>query len=615
MILIPPYCHKDTPISEKKVFNALKNDKNIITKNWIVYHSLNYPVSISKSKRSSFLYFGESDFLILAKDIGIINIEVKGGSITCLDGVWHLKSRYESKNLSKSPIKQAHDTKYNIQEYIRKKFNRNYPQEYLVIFPDCSLSNISDNIEYSENNIIDADQFYNNFSQKITNLVKNLKPGGNIVNLENDAINKLKKIIRPDFETHIKTSTILKDSENEIYQYTKDQLKVLERLEHEPRLLVTGSQGTGKTVMAEEIIKRFANTRKKILFINSGRLANLVTKSKYIDDYKNISFCTFNKFLRDINIHFNNDISNLPKDFISANNLLSEKAVQLLNNSTDEKYSYDLIIIDEIQHCYFYNSFYLLLDKILKKGLLEGNYYFFGDFNYQNIIGEKLSKDILKDRMPKENLQSYEQITLWHNVRNSENIAFEAPVISGIVEQLPLPYSITKTSGQTEHLFCKDDEDKKDKLLNILKKLSLDGVPGTDIVILSNYTFTNNKNILNDLDISEYYNICDLSKMLNESFLLNKKNTIKKIDTIYFSTALAFQGLESKIIIYIDPLDATYGLSSDNDQQTSNEAHMLLFNAMGRANTFLYLLWDKSFESWYKKRLRLLGNLMAKNEN
>ena len=615
MILIPPYCHKDTPSSEKKVFNALKYDKNLITKNWIVYHSLNYPVSISKSKRSSFLYFGESDFLILAKDIGIINIEVKGGSITCLDGVWHLKSRYESKNLSKSPIKQAHDTKYNIQEYIRKKFNRNYPQEYLVIFPDCSLSNISDNIEYSEENIIDADQFYNNFSQKITNLVKNLKPGGNIVNLENDEINKLKKIIRPDFETHIKTSTILKDSEDEIYQYTKDQLKVLERIEHEPRLLVTGSQGTGKTVMAEEIIKRFTNTRKKILFINSGRLANLVTKSKYIDDYKNISFCTFNKFLRDINIYFNNDISNLPKDFISANNLLSEKAVQLLNNSTDEKYLYDLVIIDEIQHCYFYDSFYLLLDKILKKGLLEGNYYFFGDFNYQNIIGEKLSKNILKDRMPKENLQSYEQITLWHNVRNSENIAFEAPVISGVIDQLPLPYSITKTSGQTEHLFCKDDEDKKDRLLNILKKLSLDGVPGTDIVILSNYTFTNNKNILNDLDISEYYNICDLSKMLNESFLLNKKGTIKKIDTIYFSTALAFQGLESKIIIYIDPLDATYGLSSNNDQQTSNEAHMLLFNAMGRANTFLYLLWDKSFESWYEKRLRLLGNLMAKNEN
>ena len=54
---------------------------------------------------------------------------------------------------------------------------------------------------------------------------------------------------------------------------------------------------------------------------------------------------------------------------------------------------------------------------------------------------------------------------------------------------------------------------------------------------------------------------------------------------------------------------------TNNNERTTNEAHLLLFNAMGRANTFLYLLWDKIFETWYEKRLRLLGNLMAKNEN
>lgn len=610
MILIPPYCHKDTPNSEKKVFNALKYDKNPVTKNWIVYHSLNYPVSISKSKKSSYLYFGESDFLLFAENSGIINIEVKGGSITCSDGVWFLKGRYENKNLNKSPIKQAHDTKYNIQKYIKKKFNKIYPQEYLVIFPECNLSNIRDNIEYSENNIIDEDQFYNDFSGRIINLVKKLKPSGNIFNLGNEEINRLKKIIRPDFETYIKTSTILKDSKDEIYQYTKDQLKVLERLEHEPRLLVTGSQGTGKTVMAEEIIKRFAGTKKKILFMNSGRLANLITKSKYIEDYKNINFCTFNKFLRDINTYFNIDISNLPKNFIDANNFLTLRATQLLSNSVNHEYIYDLIIIDEIQHCYFYDSFYLLLDKILKNGLLEGSYYFFGDFDYQNIIGEKLDKKILKERMPKENLQSYEQITLWHNVRNSENIAFEAPVISGIVDQLPLPYSITKTQGHTEHLFCKNDEDKKMNLLNILKKLRLDNVRGNDIVILSNYKLGNSKNILNNMDISQYYNLYDLSKIVSENSL-NKKDMIKENDTIYFSTSLGFQGLESKVVIYLDPLEE----ESYKSPYTTNKAHMLLFNAMGRANTILYLLWDKSFETWYTRRLRLLGNLMAKNEN
>jgi len=615
MILIPPYCHKDTPKSEKKVFNALKIDNNEITKKWIVYHSLNYPVSISKTKRNSFKYFGESDFLILAQDIGIINIEVKGGSITCSDGIWSLKSRNENKNLAKSPIKQAHDTKYNIQEYIRKKFNKKYPQDYLVIFPDCSLNNISDNIEYSENNIIDTDQFYNNFSQKISNITKKLKPGGDIFNLEKKEIEKLQKIIRPDFITYVKTSTILKDSEDEIYQYTKDQLKVLERIEHVPRLLVTGSQGTGKTVMAEEIIKMFADTGKNILFINSGRLANLTTKLKFIDNYNNINFSTFNKFVRDINNHFNCDTSNLPKDFINANNFLTKNALKLLNNQENSKYLYDFIVIDEIQHCYFYDSFYLLLDKVLKKGLLEGNYYFFGDFNFQNIIGEKLDKILLKDRLPKENLQSYEQITLWQNVRNSEDIAFEAPVISGLINNLPLPYSIAKTSGKTEHFFCKDDENKKNTLLNILKKLKLDNVLGNDIVILSNYTLGNNKNILNSTNFSQFYNLCDLSLIGNDNILDKTKVNIKEKNTIYFSTALAFQGLESKIIIYIDPLDTSYGSQISSDDRTTDAAHLLLFNAMGRANTFLYVLWDKTFEYWYEKRLKLLGNLMAKNEN
>ena len=72
MKLIPPFCHKDTPNSERKVFEALRNDKNPLTQNWIVYHSLNYPVSINKSKKVSFKYYGESDFLILAQDLGII---------------------------------------------------------------------------------------------------------------------------------------------------------------------------------------------------------------------------------------------------------------------------------------------------------------------------------------------------------------------------------------------------------------------------------------------------------------------------------------------------------------------------------------------------------------
>jgi archaellum biogenesis ATPase FlaH len=613
MILIPPYFNNKTPNSEKKVFNALKEDNNPLTKNWLVYHSLNYPVSITKNKKNSYKYFGESDFLIVAKGIGIINIEVKGGSVNCIDGVWTTKGRNgETKKLKGSPIKQAHDTKYDIQNYISSKFNKKYPQEYLIIFPDCNLSN--DNIEFSANNIVCKDELDNIFSQKIQNLIKHLKPGGDIFILENEDILKLKKIIRPDFETHIKTSTILLDSKSEINNYTKDQLKVLDSLGTEPRLLITGSQGTGKTVMAEEILNRFVATGKKILFINSGRLANIITKLKYINDYDNLHFFTFNKFIKDINIYYNKDISNSPLDFIKSNNFLTTNALDALNTSQDKSFLYDLIIIDEMQHCYFYDNFYLLLDKVLNKGLLEGNYYFFGDFDYQNIIGEQIDKQILEERKPKNNLQSYEGIKLWNNVRNAEDIGYEAPIISGLIEDLPLPYAPNQTFGKIEHFFSKNKEEKQNQLLKILKKLKGDNIDGFDIVILSNYKLENIDNILNSVDISQYYNIYDLSLLWNEGFHKNEKNKINDKSTLYFSTTLGFQGLESKIIIYLDPLEVHYNNNNDHGK-TSDAAHLLLFNAMGRANTFLYMLWNKEFESWYQTRLRLLGKLTAKNEN
>ena len=128
--------------------------------------------------------------------------------------------------------------------------------------------------------------------------------------------------------------------------------------------------------MAEQVISRFANSEKKILFINSGRLANIITKLKFTQNFNNIKFTTFNKLIREINRYYNVDIINAPKEFISSNNYLTTQALKILNEKNEDFFKYDLIIIDEMQHCYFYDNFYLLIDKILNKGLLEGNYYF-----------------------------------------------------------------------------------------------------------------------------------------------------------------------------------------------------------------------------------------------
>ena len=124
------------------------------------------------------------------------------------------------------------------------------------------------------------------------------------------------------------------------------------------------------------------------------------------------------------------------------------------------------------------------------------------------------------------------------------------------------------------------------------------------------FGYDNNKKHISNLKKRKFnFTEPGLAKTIENS--LNKKDMVKENDAIYFSTSLGFQGLESKVVIYLDPLEE----EAYESPYTTNKAHMLLFNAMGRANTILYLLWDKSFETWYTKRLRLLGNLMSKNEN
>ena len=65
--------------------------------------------------------------------------------------------------------------------------------------------------------------------------------------------------------------------------------------------------------------------------------------------------------------------------------------------------------------------------------------------------------------------------------------------------------------------------------------------------------------------------------------------------------------MESKIVIYIDPLETTDNIMFSDTNVLRPE--MLAFNAMGRANTLLYLLWNISFEKYYNERIKIIGDL------
>ena len=595
----------NTNLGEMKVLQQLRSCKDERFKDWIVYHSLNYPVEIEKNKKISYSYFGEADFVFLIPNKGVINVEVKGGDIFSKDGEWYSRDfSGKIEQFRKSPLKQASDTKYDLRRNFEKKIGKKIPQEYLLILTKTSLESIENSLEISKKNIIDRDDFTLNFFEKLFKLSNELLPGGGISKLDEKDLNILKNFIRPNFENYVKTSSLLKESEIEIHKFTSEQLKILDYLEDYKRLLIDGTQGTGKSVMAEEILKRkVINQNKKILFLNSNKLASQNIKSKF-ENFTNLKISTFTMFLREINKFITNSLGS--ESFTEQHEEMIENAIiffQEHKNINNEQFKFDIIIFDEMQNACSFKDFYAFLDIILNHNLIEGEYYFFGDFNYQKFFGD--NKILTYEEKPSNFLIDYKEHTLIQNVRNCKKISTYAPIISGLFRKFP--YEIAKNDiGQVESYFEKNTYDKVKKLEDILIKLYQDGVKGSDITILSDFSLKNKKNYLNQVNISNYYQIVDLTGLSDIAKSL--KEIRKKKDTIFFSTTSGFQGMENKIIIYLEPLsyDDIY-----SDLAGTSKPEMLAFNGMGRAQTFLYIIWDASREKLYSKNMSLLGTLIS----
>ncbi|MEE1173209.1 MAG: NERD domain-containing protein [Ruminococcus sp.] len=67
--------------AEQKVYEALCGLSN----DFIVFHSVNW---VKKNFSRSFTWY-ENDFLLLNRKYGLLVLEVKGGIISCVDGLIH----------------------------------------------------------------------------------------------------------------------------------------------------------------------------------------------------------------------------------------------------------------------------------------------------------------------------------------------------------------------------------------------------------------------------------------------------------------------------------------------------------------------------------------------
>jgi hypothetical protein len=355
MQMIPSTPHRTPSKAEKRVFDRLRSISSRSIGSFTAYHSLNLTTHAYKR-------FGEMDF-VLCGELGLFVLEVKGGRIACEKGVWQYINRFgESNRSNEGPFKQAETALHGLRSVLRKKnagmLIDKFPIGYAVIFPDFEWE--TEGAEWDRHTLADARDM-RRFERWLENMVRYWHQKNSRHRQPDVAdVKALKSYIRPEFETamplHVQTERV----EEAIAQLTDDQMKMLDVVDANPRVMCSGGAGTGKTFLAMELANRWAAMGRNVL---------LACHSEWLKRYLESRFV----------------MPGLSIGLASGIGTVARRA------GIEQ---FDALIVDEGQDLLNWGSLEQI-DKHLKGGLDDGKWCFFYDVNNQSGLFGPIDKEAL----------------------------------------------------------------------------------------------------------------------------------------------------------------------------------------------------------------------------
>ena len=552
--------------AERRIFDWFKNAKG--TENWIVLHSL----GIANHNK---VIHGEIDFFVLAPSLGLFALEVKGGRVSRTEGIWQFTNRHgQTGQKNRGPFDQAWDGVHSIVSDIKSKLDynhRNLNRLFFgigVMFPDIEYTaSGSDEEQWQVFDINDGDditgylqRLCKGASQKYEE--KFHRPVSEESKLSVDDVNYIATLLRGDFDRTVALGILVRSAERDMIALTAEQYRCTDQLEDNPRCLIRGGAGTGKTLIAiQEAMKSVASGQRVALFCynnNLGKwLATCFKESSLRPEYAG----TFHKFMTDTLAKHEVSFT-VPKDEkaqqVFYQERLPELALPLIKESLEK---YDVIIADEAQD--LISEKYLdVLDAALSGGLTRGKWRMFGDFSMQAIYINATTSESMLEMLDRRT--SYIKFRLTVNCRNTKPICEEICTVTGYnppnemwmkVDGPPVHYSTYSTETEGEQ-----------KLQQVIGDLISNGVPANRITILS--PVKRERSLTGRI---RKYRIAEYRAEGNS--------------TITYCTIQGFKGLENTVIILTDII------SFRNEQ--------LMYVALSRATAGLYIIESDSASKEY----------------
>lgn len=266
MRMVPTSPHRTDSTAEKKVFDILRrvfDGPNC--SDYIGFHSLNLTRHAKKR-------FGEIDFLIVCP-LGILVLEVKGGRVSCSEGVWQYTNKAGSVSTSyEGPFKQAESALHGLVSKLKDKLPTQIVDEFSigfgVVLPDCRLATTSS--EWDPQMVCD-DGAHNDMERWLNGLFRYWRAKDpKQRQASSESIKQLIQFLRPEFEAIIPLHTHLEEASSEVKRLTESQLAFVDSIEFNKRVICSGGAGTGKTFLAVEVARRWTADGTEVCLVCSS---------------------------------------------------------------------------------------------------------------------------------------------------------------------------------------------------------------------------------------------------------------------------------------------------------------------------------------------------------
>lgn len=456
--------------AERKLFDELER---ACPDEWIVLHSLDL------AKRGT-SWIGEADFVLIAPGFGVMVIEAKTYLARTAGGEWLTSPQGPPKE--RGPFQQANGALHRIKEWVRTHGMPDVLATSVVVVPDMEVLN-RDQIEWSSRQLIDRPRYLSKSLEQL--LIEAFE--GQRAELEHppapltlEQAERIVRVLRGEVECYVSPKARIENQLAEVRRYSEEQFRVLDQMGGNPRLLIDGLAGTGKTLLAIETARRAVESGRRVLFVCYNRLLGEWLRSETAALGPACRTTTIHEFMQSI-VGTARD-SEVAYDYWESE--LPERVFDALAAGVDAgtMEQYDELIIDEAQDILVTPVFLAVLEAALVHGLVAGRWRFFGDFVHQDIFGRL-------DESPLEVLErtlgySAPVVTLRENCRNLPRVAHLAGAL-GEVEGGYWDCRRDDDGFDPRVLFYNGAKTAKKALLDALDTLEAEGFEPGQIVVLS----------------------------------------------------------------------------------------------------------------------------------